>query len=227
MDPDLRRSMLQYYDERAAEYEDAYLRGTGTSSIPDPNVFRTEAWLLGSIVERFGTGRLIDLACGTAFWLPRYAGSCSSITLFDQSGNMLQEAQRKAVELEVEARCAFIRGDFFEHDLPSREYDTALVGFFLSHVTDAQEPAVFAALERLLDGGGRFLILDSAWSAERARFNAKSERQERRLNDGSSFHILKRYFDRGDIDAWAARYGLTLSVEHFGTAFFAVSGAFA
>jgi hypothetical protein len=31
MDGDLRRSMLQYYDERAPEYDDAYLRGTGTA----------------------------------------------------------------------------------------------------------------------------------------------------------------------------------------------------
>ena len=46
MDSDLRHSMLRYYDERASEYEDAYLLGTGTASIPDPDVFRREAALL-------------------------------------------------------------------------------------------------------------------------------------------------------------------------------------
>ena len=35
MDPDLRRRMLAYYDERASEYEEAYTRGTGTASIKD------------------------------------------------------------------------------------------------------------------------------------------------------------------------------------------------
>jgi hypothetical protein len=34
--------MLAYYDERASEYEAAYTLGTGTSSIPDPEVFKAE-----------------------------------------------------------------------------------------------------------------------------------------------------------------------------------------
>ena len=67
MDIDLRRSMFRYYDERAPEYEDAYVKGTGTASIPDPDVFRREAVLLSRIVERFARGRLIDLACGTGY----------------------------------------------------------------------------------------------------------------------------------------------------------------
>jgi hypothetical protein len=79
----------------------------------------------------------------------------------------------------------------------------------------------------MLDSSGRFLILESAWSGERARFNAKSERQERRLNDGKRFEVYKRYCSREDIAGWARRYGLTLAVEHFGTAFCAISGRFA
>jgi hypothetical protein len=81
MDPDLRLRMLRYYDERAPEYEEAYVLGTGTASIPDPQVFRTEAAVLGGIVERCAHGRLMDLACGTGYWLPSYARRCSRITL--------------------------------------------------------------------------------------------------------------------------------------------------
>ena len=65
MDPGLRDSMFRYYDERAPEYEDAYVLGTGTASMPDPNVFRREASVLAGIVERFARGRMVDLACGT------------------------------------------------------------------------------------------------------------------------------------------------------------------
>ena len=36
MDSDLRHSMLRYYDERASEYEEAYVLGTGTASIQAP-----------------------------------------------------------------------------------------------------------------------------------------------------------------------------------------------
>ena len=226
MDPDLRQSMLRYYDERASEYEEAYVRGTGTASIPDPDVFRREASLLTGVVERFARGRIIDLACGTGYWLPHYAGHCSSITLLDQSGRMLDECRTKAGALGIADRCKVVQADVFEHEFLERAYDCALVGFLLSHLTEDQERFVFEKLGRLLDVSGRFLILDSAWSPERARFNEKIELQERRLNDGTRFNIYKRYIDRQDIDGWATKSGVPLTIEHFGTAFVAVSGRF-
>lgn len=226
MDSDRRQSMLRYYDERASEYEEAYVLGTGTASIPDPKVFQAEAALLAGIVERFAYGRLIDLACGTGYWLPHYAERCSSITLFDQSERMLNECKRKIAALGISDRCSLVCGDFFDHQFDRSSYDCALIGFLLSHLTEPQERVVFDTLESMLDTSGRFLIFDSAWSTERARFNAKAERQTRRLNDGSCFEVYKRYFGIDDISAWAKRYGLTISIEHFGTAFFAVSGSF-
>ncbi len=226
MEADLRHSMLRYYDERAPEYEEAYVLGTGTASIPDASVFRAEAQQLGGIVERFASGRLIDLACGTGYWLPHYAARCPRVTLFDQSTRMLDECRKKIAGLGIGDRCSLVCGDVFDHAFEPRAYDCALIGFLLSHLSEAQEPLLFEALQRMLDSFGRFLILDSAWSPERARFNARTERQERHLNDGTRFEIYKRYAGLDDIAAWAKTYGVTTSVEYFGTAFFAVSGRF-
>ena len=131
MDSDLRRRMLTYYDERAPEYEEAYTLGTGTASIPDPEVFKTEARVLGGIVGQIAQGRILDLACGTAYWLPHYAPNCSRITLFDQSGRMLGEGRANANHLGVIDRCAILQGDLFEHAFEQNAYDTVLVGFLL------------------------------------------------------------------------------------------------
>lgn len=226
MDSDLRLRMLSYYNERAAEYEEVYTLGTGSASIPDPEVFRTEAQVLAGVVCRIAHGRLMDLACGTAYWLPHYAANCSRITLFDQSERMLVEARAKADRLGIADRCVIEQGDVLAHAFGEVAYDTALVGFLLSHLTEAQERLLFDALRRMLDSSGRFIILDSAWSPERSKFNTKVERQPRRLNDGTAFEIYKRYCDESDISNWAEKYGVRLSVEHFGTAFFAVSGTF-
>ena len=226
MDPALRHSMLRYYDERAHEYEDAYVLGTGTASIPDPQVFRREAVLLAGIVERFAHGRLIDLACGTGYWLPRYAARCSQITLIDQAPRMLAECRKKIATLGAPERVAIVQGDVLEHPFTTGAFDSALIGFLISHVTEEQEATLFERLRRLLDAQGRFLILESAWSPERARVNLKIERQERQLNDGSRFEIYKRYLDRQDIDDWTTKYGVATSIEFFGTAFAAVSGSF-
>jgi len=226
MDSALRQSMLQYYDERAPDYEEAYLLGTGTSSISDPELFRAEAAILGDIVERLSTGRLVDLACGTAFWLPRYAARCSAITLFDQSESMLAECRKKTLALGIADRCSILRGDFFESRPVLGRFDSALVGFFLSHLTEEQEPLLFDSLKEMLGTSGRFLLFDSAWSPERSRFNAKIERQTRCLNDGTAFEIYKRYCDLTDVVRWARNYGIVFRIEHFGSAFCALSGTF-
>jgi len=224
MDSDLRHNMLRYYDERASEYEEAYVLGTGTASIADPEVFRREALLLTQMVERFARGRLVDLACGTGYWLPYYVAGCSSVTLIDQAPRMLQECRKKIASLDALDRITIVQDDVLEHSFRPRAFDSALVGFLISHLTDEEEQQLFERLKTMLDTDGRFLIFDSAWSPERARFNRKTERQERRLNDGSRFEIYKRYIDRQDVVEWERKYGVATSIEHFGTAFIAVSG---
>ena len=218
--------MLRYYDERAPEYEEAFVLGTGTASIPDPQIFQEEAALLGGIVQRWAHGRIMDLACGTGYWLPHYALQCSRITLFDQSEGMLRECRKKITAHGIAEKCDLIRGDFFDHSFNSHACDCALVGFVLSHLSETQEPWLFDVLRQMLGTAGQFLILDSAWSPARARHNAKVERQQRRLNNGTGFDIYKRYCDREDVLGWADRYRATLSIEYFGSAFFAVAGRF-
>jgi ubiquinone/menaquinone biosynthesis C-methylase UbiE len=225
MDSALRASMLQYYDERAVEYEQAYTAGTGTSSITAGEIFVREAAVLGGVVERLAAGRIIDLACGTAYWLPQYAARCSRITLVDQSPRMLDESRRKVDALGVAERTTVVCGDVLDMAIDG-SHDVALVGFLVSHLTEDQEAALFGVLRRVLAPAGRLLLLDSAWTPLRARFNEKIERQERRLNDGTPFEIYKRYLDRDDITAWATDYGVTTTIEFFGDGLCAVSGTF-
>lgn len=217
--------MLQYYDARAPEYDEAYVHGLGSASIVDPALFQSEAKLLEGVVERVARGRLIDIACGTGYWLPHYIERCPWVTLLDQSPGMLAECRKRIGALGVESRCELVRADLFEYPFTAHEF--ALAGFLASHLDETHEQRLFAALAQVLGRTGRFLILDSAWTPVRARFNSKVERQQRRLNDGTAFEIYKRYLDRDDVVAWEAKYGVKASIEYFGRAFLAVSGAFA
>ena len=60
----------------------------------------------------------------------------------------------------------------------------------------------------------------------RAKFNVKTGRQERRLNDRTKFEIYKRYLDLDDVGRWTDTYNITTRIEHFGPALCAVSGSF-
>jgi demethylmenaquinone methyltransferase/2-methoxy-6-polyprenyl-1,4-benzoquinol methylase len=224
MDEQLRRVMLRYYDARAPDYEEAYQLGTGTSSISDPEVFQREAGDLAETVRRFAHGKVLDLACGTGYWLQFYAEQCSGVTMVDQSENMLAECRKKIDRFGLADRSTVVRDDVLAWNCTDPSHDCAIVGFLLSHLTDEQAPRLFDALRSALGPGGRFLIMDSAWTDMRSQFNAKIERQERRLNDGTALDIYKRYFDRSDISAWSSKYQVSTTIEYFGDAFLAVSG---
>jgi demethylmenaquinone methyltransferase/2-methoxy-6-polyprenyl-1,4-benzoquinol methylase len=226
MDEAGRKRMLQYYDERAPEYDEAYTRGTGTSSIRNPAVFIDEAVALATVVHSQATGHVLDLACGTAYWFPHYADRCSAVTLVDQSAAMLAHARRRVTATGPRPPCSFIHADVFEHAFEPRTFDFALVGFLLSHLTVAQQARVFHLLRQALTPHGSVLILESAWSAERQQVNEKIEIQNRSLNDGTTFEVYKQYISPDDIGRWSADYGIRLETRLFGAAFCAVSGTF-
>jgi len=123
MDDRIVREMMVYYDERAEEYDEIYL-GRGHTTI-DPDVYRKDVAKVSELVSRFGRGHLIDIACGTGFWLPNYARNCSQITFLDQSERMLARCRGRVEGLGLGDVSSFIRGDFLDVSLEAWKYDWA------------------------------------------------------------------------------------------------------
>ncbi len=217
--------MHEYYEARVSEYDEVY-DGRGPASLSEPDGYRAEVRILRDIIGRHLEGRLVDIACGTAFWLPAYAGRIRSVTLFDQSPGMLDAARSRAAESGISARSSLVRGNALAPCFQKAAFQCALVGFLLSHLTSEEERRFFVLLRSIIEPSGSFLILDSVWTSARAAVRQREGEQVRQLNDGRSFSIYKRYFDRCDLEAMEKRHGLRTSIEHFGGAFFALRGTF-
>ena len=159
--------------------------------------------------------------------MPSYVRNCASVTLLDQSQNMLSMCQERARCLGVEEKCKVVRTDLFSSQHWQDEFDCALVGFLIGHVSDEREAAFVGALRQFLRPGAQFLILESIWSEERARTRIREGRERRALNDGREFDIYKRYFDRCDFEQMGERHHLNLSVVHAGRVYIAALGNFA
>jgi len=168
---------MVYYDERAYEYDEIY-QGRGPA-IPDSDAYKNDVEKIKETVSAFGKGHLIDVGCGTCFWLPFYARNCSQITLIDQSKKMLSVCKERVDKLGLRNKCHFIQGDFFRVDLEDNAYDSALVGFFISHLSLEQERMFFAKLKRILKPNAQLLIIDSAWSEKRKKYRKKEGMQKK------------------------------------------------
>lgn len=223
MDPRLRRSMNEYYNERAEEFDEIYTLGKPPGTVTDPELYKEEARSLGNLVREHCRGSILDIPCGTGYWLQFYAADCSSITLVDQSENMLREGREKAQEHGVESITTFMKSDALEVKFEDSSFDSVLVGFFLSHVTDSQIDLFFNRLRNVLKPGGRVLILDSNWTRYRGS-RPKEGTTVRTLNDGRQYEIYKRYFEGADFDRMSDACEMYFSVQYEGKLYLGVTG---
>jgi DNA-binding transcriptional MerR regulator len=219
----VKEKMMEYYDERAKEYDEIY-DGKGPATLK-PKFYATDIQGIERFMENFGKGNIIDIACGSGYWLKYYYYRCSTFTFFDQSEQMIKECKRRANEYGIMDRSKIIRSDILDYIFDVNDkYDSALIGFLLSHFTKAQEEVFFTKLKSILKPGSEILIIDSTWTKERAKKQNKEDIVERYLNDGRSYKIYKKYFDVDDLPALLNNYGITVKDCFFGNTFVAVIG---
>ncbi|UCD04717.1 MAG: class I SAM-dependent methyltransferase [candidate division WOR-3 bacterium] len=213
--------MFDYYDERASEYDGIY--EGHTPGMPEADLYKKDVEKIKSICGRFGKGHLIDVACGTAYWLPYYASNCSEITLVDQSRHMLAACRKRVNSLNLDISINYIKSDFFEVRFLSKVFDSAVVAFLMSHLTEEATGFFIDKLRRILNPRASVLWIDGSWSPIRKKYRDKSGLQERKLENGRAFSIFKRYFDEHDIESFLHENSLVRKAFYFGDVFFAVS----
>jgi demethylmenaquinone methyltransferase/2-methoxy-6-polyprenyl-1,4-benzoquinol methylase len=213
--------MYAYYDAQAETYEDFYFgKGQAVAALaPEYDVDRKG---IGALLAAFGQGDVIDLACGTAFWLSIYGPNCRTVTLVDQSAVSLARCEQRVRALGLEPAAKIVRGDLFEVPMPTRTYDAAFIGFLLSHLTDAGVVTVFDRLRLCLRAGAELAIVDSAWSEARRPYRAKDGFERRHLPDGRAFTIRKKYFDLPELEELLLGNGFRLQSSYVGKVFLGV-----
>ncbi|HVY31558.1 MAG TPA: class I SAM-dependent methyltransferase [Polyangiaceae bacterium] len=221
MDASVKKSMHEYYDVHARDYDRVYAGQFPGSELVGADAYPEDAAALREVIARSAKGALLDVPCGTAFWLSVYAPSVTSAVLIDQSERMLGEARARAHALGVDAKCRFAKVDIVSEPWPAGRFDTLLVGFFLSHADSTDESAFFERARSALAPGGTVIILDSIWNEGRAQSKPKESVVRRSSTDGRSFDVYKRFFDADDMTQMAARYGLVATVAYAGRAFIA------
>jgi methyltransferase family protein len=198
-DPDL----IAYYQARAPEYDDWYLRrgryehGPIHDTAWNAELDAAGRWLDGLPFR----GRIVELAAGTGWWSPLLASKASELWLYDAAEAPLERARERLVahgqraHIHVRDAWAPPEGD------PA---DGLFAGFWLSHVERARTAAFLALARAWLRPGGRIALIDSRPDPRSGAVDhplPEADRAVRRLADGREFTIPKVYRTPDEIGA--------------------------
>ena len=194
--------MLAYYEARAPEYDDWYLRRGRYARGPIDDMAWTSdldaatLWLDGLGLG----GRIVELAAGTGWWSPLLA-TRGELWCYDGNPAPLERARERLVAHDLRAHL-HVRDAWAE---PEFAADTLFAGFWLSHVPRARLAGFLELARRWLKPGGTFAFIDSRYeprmSAVDHRHDPAAETTLRRLDDGREFTIPKVFYEPAELEA--------------------------
>lgn len=169
--------MRAYYEARAFEYDDWWLGHGGFAARERPG-WPEEVEELVEVVASLPDGRMLDVACGTAFLTRHLRGE---VTALDQSTSMVEVARSRLPDAQV------VQGDAVPLPFDDADFDVLFTSHFYGHLLEHERVAFLREARRV---AGRVVIADAA-----RRPDIPAERwEERRLNDGSVHRVYKRRF---------------------------------
>jgi SAM-dependent methyltransferase len=198
--PDRGAEMLAYYEARAGEYDDWYLRRGRYARGPihdaawNAELDGAGTWLDGLPIH----GEIVELAAGTGWWSPLLA-SKGELSLYDAAEAPLERARERLVAHRLRAHL-HVRDAWAE---PDRRVDALVCGFWLSHVPRTRTGEFLALARRWLKPGGIFAFIDSLPDPQSGAADNPEPGRDlavRRLDDGREFTIPKVYREPGELE---------------------------
>ena len=205
--PTIDDDMVAYYEARAPEYDDWYLRrGRYERGAVHDAAWNAELDAAGRWLDELPWhGEIVELAAGTGWWSPLLA-SRGELSLYDTSPTALDRARERLVAHGLRAHL-HVR-DAWEP--PDRRVDGLFAGFWLSHVPRQRLGEFLGLVRHWLKPGGRFGFIDSRADPASGAVDHPvpvDDRAARRLGDGREFSIVKVFYEPDDLAVALAEAG--------------------
>lgn len=211
----LLKDQLAYYEARAAEYDQWFLRQGRYDRGAQLNRlwFDEVAQVQAALGNAYAGGDVLELACGTGLWTRQLVESARSITVIDGSSEMLAMHQRRIESPKIHR----VQSDLFAWT-PTSLYDFVFFGFWVSHVPSDRLIRFLSAVRQALRPEGRVFLVDSKYAeTSTARDHHLAERdlgvQQRRLNDGRTYQIVKIFWRPEELIQHMNAAGLEVEVH--------------
>ncbi len=209
MNSDILQEQVQYYRERASEYDEwffrqgRYDRGEEHRQQWFSEVSEVEAVLR----DPMPSGDVLELACGTGLWTQHLAPFATRLIALDASPEVIALNQQRVRSAFVE----YVVADLFNW-APNQQFDFVFFGFWLSHVPMEQFAPFWQMVKGALKPNGRIFFVDSLFTQEStARNHAALNKEgylERKLNDGRTYRVVKIFYEPAQLQELLQSLGL-------------------
>lgn len=200
MTDDVLASQLDYYRRRATEYD--------ATAYGDLEAARAR---IERIVGDFApSGAVLEVACGTGMWTQALAGAADTVTALDAAPETIAIARERVRADNV----TFEVADVFSWATTAR-FDVIFFSAWLSHVPAERFGEFWRILRGLLAEGGRALFVDEpAEIRDKETYVPGADGiVERRLNDGSTYRIVKNFIDPERLEQQLRDLGWTVRLR--------------
>lgn len=183
----MNRDMVQYYKERALEYEKIYLK-------PERQLDLKKAAEV--LKEWFSAKNVLEIACGTGYWTERIAETALSVFATDINERMIEVAKSKSYKNLVQ----FAVSDFYAL-APAQKFDALFGGFIWSHILLQDLEGFLHKMSGLVQPGGVMVFMDNIYVEGSSIPVVHSDEQgntyqNRSLENGSTHLVLKNFPSR-------------------------------
>jgi ubiquinone/menaquinone biosynthesis C-methylase UbiE len=199
-------SMVNYYADRAQEYERIYHKPERQDDLRR----------LRDFVERtFAGTHVFEVACGTGYWTEIVARSAASVVATDINEEVLRIARSK---LSDTPKVVFSKEDAYALPILPQQFTAGFSGFWWSHLPKSKIQDFLRGLHRVLSTGARVVFIDNAYvegsSTPISRTDEHGDTyQIRRLDDGSRHEVLKNFPTESELHAAVEGLATDVRVE--------------
>ena len=199
--------MRNYYNKRAKEYDDVYLRKDPASQTQLADIGR-------DLQDTVRGRRVLEVASGTGYWTEKATLTALHVTGIDFAPEMIKTAETKKLPQE---KVAFRAGDAYALTKDGGPFDAAFAMFWFSHIPRSRIGEFLTGLNAVLEPGSPVMMADNQFSdIAGGEFVRKSGEEDtfriRTLADGTRHEIIKNYFDEAELSALFLPFGSDLKV---------------
>lgn len=202
---ELNTDQIQYYSERANEYEKIYDK---------PERQHDLAVISQYLKNNLKNKQVLEIACGTGYWTKLISETAKFITAGDINSRVLEIAKTKEYKCPVE----FIKDDIYKPSTINKSFNSGFAGFIWSHIPKDELDLFLSRFISKIDNGSTVIIIDNEYvegnSTPIAFYDdSGNSYQIRKLEDGSEHTVIKNYPSDYELKMLVKPYADAVEIE--------------